>query len=122
MANAEQSGHLAIIGVQQTAEPFTAEDRAFCRTRRVRLDDAMTEHPMWPLGEIMSDVLVYNISHVLLADQDHLVQTLSFYGPHERLGKRIYLRRRLHPVRTMRWERFALPIHSILAAANSSSW
>ena len=115
-----RSGGLAVVRLQQPAEPLAAEDLAFGGHRRIGLDDPSAQNPMWPLGEIMGVVLLDHISDLLLAKQDHLIETLGFYGKHIALRIWIRLQRQLHLIRTMGMECSSSSIPSILATASGS--
>ena len=69
-------GGLTVVGLQQTAQSFSTEDRTLRGLRGVRLDDPMTENPVRAFPEVILAILPNNIAEVFLTDQDHLVQTL----------------------------------------------
>ena len=71
---------------------------------------------------ILFRVLVNHITKMLLAEEDHLVQTFHFYGLDKSLRKSIRLPRALHPMGVMGRDGFGLSIHFIPYANRKWSW
>ena len=90
----------AMIGFQQSAQTFNADDLTLV-SFMLRLDDRV-EALVNPLVMVVVEVFGQNVSQLCLGGEDQVIETLLSDRSHEALSVGIYLRYRLHPVGAMR--------------------
>ena len=84
------SGGVAVVVLQHSALAFTAPNRTFIfELIHCRRDELVVQALMVPLGVIVKHVVLDSSAKVSLAEDDHPVQTLGFYGQNKSFGEGI---------------------------------
>ena len=115
------SGSLAVVMLEQAAEPFLAEDAA-CGRRRVEAgfrQGHVAEPLMGALLVVVVKELGHKVAQVPFTQDYEVIQTLDLKGLCPAFSEGVCLQRRLHPVRAMAMECSASFIRFIRAAASS---
>lgn len=85
--------HVAVIEGQQTAQAFVLYDWSIVFPNLVvRKGDDVVEALVISFGMVVGEVFPKDVSKLLIAEEDHLVEALTFAGFHPALRERVQVR------------------------------